>query len=512
MSFAAIALRRPVTRVPWKTLLLATAAVGTAVVLSLFGLRSRHALLHDAVPILLTPLALWLFFSERYEVTLAVLLLYLGLVDGVVKLGSGSTVATLGRDVVLYAIVVGAVLRTILRRTPITLPRLTGLVLAWVAVCVMQLANPSDISLVHAAAALRQHLEFVPLFFFGYFVVRSKRRLTGLLVLLVVIGAANGVVDLIQSRLSPSQLASWGPGYAGLEYGTATRVARVFIDASNQARVRPPGLGGTDGFGGIVCLIALPCALALLSAWRTARLGWILLPATLLTIVGVVASQTRLALVDAVITTAVFLALTLTSRRGIAVLLVTTVVGLAGYFIISSFVASNPNRYAPIAPAHVITTGTSEIAFKGSLSLIPSDAAHYPLGAGLGTVGPAAESTVGGVVEDKGLSGEGETTFLLVELGIPGLLVMLAFTIATVRIGLRLHRVVDPVIQRSLMALTAVLIGLFASWVVGPTTGNSPTAPFIWLSSGCLIYWYCQVRLGRLAVRGRRLRASLDAR
>ena len=53
-------------------------------------------------------LCLWLLLSERYELTLAVLMLYLGLLDGYVKLKLNTSWATLGRDALLYAIVAGA--------------------------------------------------------------------------------------------------------------------------------------------------------------------------------------------------------------------------------------------------------------------------------------------------------------------------------------------------------------------------------------------------------------------
>ena len=511
MSTSALAVRRPLATISPEAWLLGACAVAAAAAVGIAGLQSRHAFTHDAVPVLLVPLALWLFFSERYEITLAVLLLYLGLLDGVVKLASGSNIATLGRDVLLYAIVLGAVVRVILRKMPLTVPPLTGFVLAWIAVCVMQLANPSDISLIHAAASLRPHLEFVPLFFFGYFVLRSERRLTGLLLLLLAIAAVNGIVDLIQSQMTPAQLASWGPGYAGLEQGTGTTVARTFVTAAGTTAVRPPGLGGFDGFGGTVCMIALPGAIALLSSVRrSAKLGWLLVPATVLTIAGIVSSQTRVDLVAGVIVLFTYLALTLTSRRGLAVLVLTASIGLTGCVIVSAFVSSSANRYASIAPSKLL--GTAETDRGNSLALVPTYLARYQLGAGIGSAGPAAASPLGGTANTRGLNGENEINFLLVETGIPGLLVMCAFAFAIIKAGLRTRRLADPGLQRCLMALTAVLITLLVIWLDGPVTSASPSSPFIWLSGGCLAYWYGEVRAGRVSIRPRRLKTSLASR
>src|SRR5207237_8248877 len=56
---------------------------------------------------------------------------------------------------------------------------------------------------------------------------------------------------------------------------------------------------------------------------------------------------------------------------------------------------------------------------QSTYSLIPTYAGEFPIGAGLGSVGPAALSSA----THRVLNAESEPTFLLVELGIPGLLV-----------------------------------------------------------------------------------------
>jgi hypothetical protein len=507
-----LAARRPGSPISAQFCLLVTFAVVAAVWVGVVGSGSRHALLHDAAPVLLAPLALWLFFSERYHVTLAVLLLYLGLLDGVAKLSSGSTLATLGRDVLLYAIVLGAAVRIILRKTRLTVPPFTGLVLAWVAVCVMQLANPVNASFLHAATGLRQHLEFVPLFFFGYFVLRSERRLVALLALLLVIAAANGVVSIVQTSIGVNGLAKWGPGYASLVHGTGAGAASIFVTTTGQIKLRPPALGNAYGFGGLVGLMAVPGALALLSgARRSVKLGLLLAPAMILTTLGIVTSQARLDVVGGLVAVVAFLALTLTSRRGLGVLALTTVLGVAGYFGISAFASNTDNRYSSIAPTRLL--GTAVTARQATLATIPTYIARYPLGAGIGSVGPAGGSSIGGAQgSGSGLDAESEFTFLLIEAGIPGLAVMLWFTVAMTAVGVRLRRIADPALQRPLMALVAVWIAIFATWLFGAVTANSPSAPFIWVTGGAFAYWYGEMRAGRLVLRPQRLRRTLALR
>ena len=117
--------------------------------------------------------AAWMFFSERLERPLAVYLLYLGLLDGFLKLRTSSSVITLGRDALLYAILLGFMARACLRRETLRLPPLSGWVLAFTAVVLVQLANPNDTSTIHSLGALRPHLEFVPLFFVGYALLQT---------------------------------------------------------------------------------------------------------------------------------------------------------------------------------------------------------------------------------------------------------------------------------------------------------------------------------------------------
>lgn len=493
-----------------RTALVALVAVGLSAWVARGGVESTHALLRHIAPVAIALVASALFLSERYEITLAAFLLYLGLLDGVIKLTSGSNVGTLGRDALLYAITLGAVARLAVRRPPITIPPFTGVVVAWVAVCVMQVANPANPSTLHSVAALRQHLEFVPLFFFGYAVLRTQRRLERYLLFVVAIAAVNGIVGLIQANLTPHQLASWGPGYAMAELGTGTTVARVFVSAGT-AHVRPLGLGGADGFGGLLCMIAIPATITLLSSRRAARFGWVLIPAMVCIIVGIVSSQTRLVILTSVLAAVIFGLLTLTSRRGLIVLVVGVVLGGTAFWIGSNFISNDANRYSTIAPSHVLSTATS--ARSGSIALLPTYLVRFPLGGGLGSVGPAGGSSFGGVVSpNASLNAETQFNFLLIETGIPGLLVMIAVFFTVLRAGIQLRRVADPQLQRYLMASVAVLFVLAISWFDTPVTADSPTAPFLWLTAGCIGYWYQQMRAGYLPMRPRRVRNTLALR
>ena len=107
----------------------------------------------------------------------------------------------------IVAIALGMLTRLSRKRERVTLPPLSGWVLAFVAVVLVEALNPSTGGVLKAVGGYRQQLEFVPLFFFGYVIVRSKRRFRQLFLLLGVIALANGVVG------APSVAAE--PGAAG---------------------------------------------------------------------------------------------------------------------------------------------------------------------------------------------------------------------------------------------------------------------------------------------------------
>ncbi len=192
-------------------------------------------------------LVTWCFSHRRVDQSLAALGLYLGLLDGYLKLSTGSPVITLARDVLVAAIAGGALLRAMNSHKQLPLPPIGGLVLAFSAVAFIELFNPDAPDLIVGAAGVRQHLEFVPLFFLGFAFMRRESQVQKLLFILLLCAAAGGVVSYIQSTLTPEQFAQWGPGYSERILGTgafagAPRVAfgdRCPVGTTVRAGVGP---------------------------------------------------------------------------------------------------------------------------------------------------------------------------------------------------------------------------------------------------------------------------------
>ncbi len=425
----------------------------------------------------------WCAMTNRARLALAVVLLYIGLLDGVVRLKTGGQAATLVRDVFLYAVAIGVALRA---PGPFRLPALGGWVLAWIAIVLIQLANPGDQSMSHAVASLRQHLEFVPLFFLGYALLRTRASLHAFFALMLAVAAINGAVAAYQSTLSPDQLAAWGPGYAGLVKGPAPS---LFQGANGQPQLRPPGLGADEGFSGILGACALPGGIALLMTYRRRR--WLMSLIVLGIIgaaIGVLTAESRSSLISAIVALVAMLGLMAVGGQAKrALLALCLVVALAGAAVVAigNYNSNTFYRYTSIAPGKAASTIYTSRSTTWSKTF--DYIGKIPFGAGLGTVGPAA-GKAGGVVTKW--DAESQFTFLIVELGVPGLLLFLAFQVALCSAVVKgLRREPDRQTVVLMAGLAAPLFAFAVNWFVGVNTTSTPNAPYLWLAAGVIAWW-----------------------
>jgi hypothetical protein len=437
--------------------------------------------------------------SSRLEVTVLVLGLYLGLLDGPVKLFGGARELTGAvRNVLVLAVCFGALMRLIVRRERFALPPLSGWVLAFLATVLIEAFNPSTHGILKVIGGFRQQAQWVPFFFFGYLLMRSKKRFRQLFLVVGVIGLANGVVATYQTGLGPAQLASWGPGYRELYQPTTVGVkgsaARTYA-SEGEARVRPVGLGADSGFSGGVGVIALPFSLALLATWRSRR-RWVAVVLALGAIVAVVTGLGRIEVVGAGLGAIAFAGLaSLGGRRvsramGAALTVVIVAVPL-GVVFVSAEGAGTFKRYANIAPAQVVQTSTSHK--EGAWKKIPHQLSIAPFGVGLSSVG--ASAGLGGVntelLEGHGVSADTQYNFIADELGAPGLLVwilMSIYVIALVAFGMR--RVKDGELAIILAGAFAPFIALTLEGFSGPFLTSAAAGPYFWFTVGVVAYWF----------------------
>jgi hypothetical protein len=494
------ALRRPRAA----TVIPALAAAGGSAVAVIVGIYLSTRTSFTGVQLvgvgLFAALTAWMAATKHVLWALGALLLYIGLLDGVLKLKAANELPTIGRDVLLYAVVAGMAARAKLAGKRFTLPVFGGWAIAWTALVIVELANPLGGNLAHSIASTRQHIEFVPLLFVGYYVLREERHLRLFLGLLLTVAALNGAVGAYQSTMSPEQLAGWGKGYYNLINGIGS-APRTAEGADGKKRVRPPGLGSDMGFAGILGATAIPGGLALLLLPRRRFRYTLLIGVGLVgAVAGLLTSQSRSALVSAAVMVIAFLGLTAIAgqaKKSFVALLAVGVVGIGAVYAVSSHDSNAFYRYKSIAPTKAVSTTLD--SRESTWSLIPKYASEVPFGAGLGSVGPAA-----GFLDDLQVkyNAESQFTFLIVELGVPGLLIFLCFQASIVLATLTGLRRVDGRIAVLLAAVAAPLFGYMVNWLVGVNTVSSPNAPYMWLAAGLIGWWL--VAMPRQALERRR--------
>lgn len=429
--------------------------------------------------------------STRYALTLGALMLFLGLADGYLKLRFGGLAVTGLRDAVLFAICAGALMRLVLQRERLHWPPLTAFVVAWVAVVAVQLANPANGTLYHSLLALRSHLEWVPLFFFGYALMRTKRRLFAFLTILLVLTAVNGAVSLYQYQAGPEAIAKWGPGYERLIYGGGHVAGRTFVDDAGVQQLRPMALGSDTGYAGTLAVIAGPAAFVFLMLGRRRLLQVLGVVLAAGVLVAVLTAQVRIAIVGLATALLAVLLLSLASRKAVQAVVAIAVVAVLGITVVS-FVSGKAgagvfDRYASLRGDDA---AASTARYKsGSLNQLPVAAVRHPFGEGFGSVGPAA-SIAGAPAASATANGESELNFLLVEVGVVGVVVLLAFQLTVVVGSARaIRRVEDAELRLLLSAVLAALIALLVLWLGGPVSAAPPLATYMWFASGILAYW-----------------------
>ncbi len=439
-----------------------------------------------------------LIVSSRLEVTVTVVVLYLALLDGPVKLGLGTGELSHGlRNVLILAICLGMVLRMFVNREPLKWPPLIGWVAAFVGLVVIEAFNPKTHGFLHVIGGFRQQLQWVPFFFFGYLLMRSKRRMRQMFIILGVCALANGVVAAYQTELSPAQLASWGPGYRSIfqptTVGHKAGQARVY-ESEGEARTRPLGLGSDSGFSGGLGLVALPGCLALLATWRSRR-RWVAAMLALGAMLGVVTGLGRLQVVGAVLGVLAFAGLaSLGGRRvtrALGATLAVVVLAIPSGALLASVVRNGTfKRYESITNSSAVSTIPSHKS--NSWEKIPSFLAKAPLGVGLGTVG--AVSGFGGrvteLVEGHGVSAETQYNFVADELGAPGLLLWIALSIYIVALAVRaIPKIKDGELVIMLAGIFGPFVALILTGFSGPFMTSSAHGPYFWFVIGVAAYW-----------------------
>lgn len=440
----------------------------------------------------------YLLTSTRYEVTVTLVVLYLGLLDGPIKLEAANRLSAGVRDVLIIAVVLGMLMRIVVRRERLTLPPLSRWVVAFVAFVLIEAANPHTANATKVLGGYRQQLEWVPFFFFGYMLLRSKERLRKAYVLLGVIALLNGVAGAIESRLSPSTIASWGPGYHELAYGGegASHITGRTYAVEGVGHIRPPALGSDAGFGGAMGTIALPMLLALLATGGPARRKWLVVLLCAGAVLGIATSASRTATVIGVLSLFAFGGVALAARLRLS----RTLLGVGATAVLVVVVGSLLTAYsgsAVLARQESLTnlSYTEQNGGNGKTEAL-SEMPHYliaaPFGYGLGIAGAAAG--FGGAapakLEGKLVTGGSAYELEMKEVGAPGVVLWVGLTInALVLAFAGLRRIPDLELRTLLVGLVASFLTITLEGLSGPTLAVT-TGAFLWFAPGVIAYWF----------------------
>jgi hypothetical protein len=433
-----------------------------------------------------------LVVCSRLEITGTLVLVYLLLIDGPVKMLTGSREATAAiPDLLILAVTVGALMRMLVQKQRIKLPPLSGWVIVWTVLVVANAFNPKTQGLLAVLGGFYQQLQWVPLFFLGFVLMRSTHRFRQLFIIVGVAATASGAVAAYQTELTPAQLASWGPGYHALikpEKGKGT--GRVYF-SEGEARVRPPGLGSEAGGSGGIGHVALPMCLALFAITRRKK-RWIAALLCLGSIMAVIVGLGRLQLIGAGLGVVAFVGLSMLSGRQVtramgAVLAVVVLAIPAGAILVSSLRNGTFKRYESIN-----TSSSTTLHKEGAWSKIPEYVEASPLGYGLGNSGVFAGryGTNQNLLEGHGLTSETQYNVLVKELGLPGLILwpVTSFAISLLILR-RIRRIRDGDLAICLAGMLAPFIALPIEGTSGFLGGSLAGGGYFWFAIGVTAYW-----------------------
>jgi hypothetical protein len=482
--------------------LTAAAITGTiALALALgIALAVPHPTVAKDAVILLGGLGVFaLLVSARYTVTLTVLAVYLGLLDGPVKLLTATQAASPIRNVLTYAIATGMLVRLSVSKRRVTMPPLSIWVVGFVAVVLMQALNPATHGILKVVGGYRQELQWIPFFFFGFLIMRSKQRFRQLFLILGVIALANGAVSAYQAHISPRALGSWGPGYSNHVFGQGGLSGRTY-NTEGEARNRPPGLGADSGGGGGFGVLALPGLLALLVVGKLRR-RWIALVCCAGAMLGIASAADRQAVITAAVALLAYAGLSVISGLKITRLFAGILVAIAVMIGVGAYLESENGSGVFARQESLSSLGSAEESGGNSkiihLKALPRDFFGAPFGSGLGT--GAAAGGFGGKqarveIEGRGVSTEGTLNLIVIELGAPGLLLWVGLTITVIGLAvLKLRHVSDTELRTYLVALYAAYLAKVVGGFGGPTISTVGGA-FLWFVPGVTAYWLARPR------------------
>jgi len=451
------------------------------------------------IPVVLALVAIWL---GRRLATALLIMAYLS-VEGFLKLLSNyNPVVHVGLDIIVLALALVLVLQAVAqRRAHLDELPYTRLILAYGLWVVLQLFNPYSPGLVQSLAAFKVHLTMVPLYFVAATLFEEPDDVVKFLFGLTVIMLFPYAVALIQYTLGPSSVLDLSP--------------RFWQNISYYHDWRPFGTSAVPGGTSVYAYLITPLTLVLLvvpglrHAMKPIAALSVLLAAGTFVVSGV--RQVFVGCVLAILLMA-FLMMSRRRSRIAAVAGLAAVLGAGALVGVQTFLrplATEAILRDPRAPqiwrerdvtqrlTTLAETRTYREARANPIRAIVYRATHYPIGAGLGRTGSAAGAFQEDLVRnaqsakvqaDVGFPTDNFFADAIVEVGVPGVIMLTWLMVGMLRRGWRLARAAQlPVVIATSAALAGFYFSILVmSWGSQPMFGNPITAYF-WFLSGLLV-------------------------
>jgi hypothetical protein len=351
----------------------------------------------------------------------------------------------LGRDLIIYSLVLSLLLVFFAGLRPETpegkAPPATFWIVCFLLNILVQIFNPEAYTALASFLNSRIFWEMLPLYFIGYYYLRSVKDWKIIFVIFCLLTLVNGVVAVYQSSVGPDQIAAWGPGYRTQIFDRG----RTVTTSEGEKTFRPFGLGPDLGFSGVLGLVTIPMLTALLVAQgqRPKQPKVLSLFGRLLGVffVGVLVAGTFGAIIVSGSRSSIVLGVTFSivsllffSWKAPKIQLAIGIgISISLALVVLSFVkVVAPNfaeRYTDVSSTETAIETFNQEDRWAQISRIPLDIAiRHPFGAGLDNLGPGAafsNTLVGTPTRRQFENSENNITLSLLGMGIPGLLIWL---------------------------------------------------------------------------------------
>lgn len=371
-------------------------------------------------------------------------------------------------------------------------PPLTWLFVIHFSWIFIMLFNPYSLSMVSSIAGSKVYISMFLLYFIGYYLVNSLTDVKRLFAVFAVLGAVQTFFAIYQGIRGPSSVLSLHPGF------------QIPLAKMGSYAFRPFGLTHIPGGPSVYIYMVLPFLAYFIYYSRSqwVRLFSIVLPP--LIGVALFMCQVRSAIAKAAIALILFIFTMSTSRMPVSLsrrflyLTGAVSVGCVTLFAMFSILGYSVDSYDDNERSleRSLTAFDFEAmsnARRGAFNRFLMYASDVPFGAGFSRVGAAAGAFADLHKTDphfpqRYFFSDNLFVLLVIEIGIPGLLIVASMILSILFIGFRIwRREMRPRLLGPQMAILSSLVAITAGSYGAEGIVYNPESCFFWLFSGVMM-------------------------